>query len=481
MYAENQEVLPPHGIPLAALGLLSPVDSDTVAPRSDHQSLTMSPGLTHNSPRHETRKNHNPSDISSYGAVLSAYRVTGKSRRTTTMQDYERVLRDFQQFVCGKTVNAVARRDVLAYRDHLILLGQSTTTATRKVGILKTLFGHAVDYEILPTNPAERVRGLPGPDRKPRIGFTPDDLQRIFHSPIYSEEYRPVGGGKEASFWLPLLALFTGARVEELAQLTTKDVMYAAGLGHYLNITDEAAHAHLKNASSRRRIPLHATVLDCGFLDYWKSQPKNALLFPRLKVNPRGRHGGYFSNFFSGYLRRKVGITDPRKVFHSFRHTFKDACRRAGIDEAVHDALTGHTTSSVGRRYGNEQYPLAPLFEAMQRYRPPAVDLSHLTKSRPQNISEFSAFGPVLCALQGIIIGFGVSTRNAATTPLIFAQYAHQEVWMDVTSTHVVSGALPAAQAVLVQAWIELRRAELLMNWTHNRSTQKFFPIDPLR
>lgn len=63
---------------------------------------------------------------------------------------------------------------------------------------------------------------------------------------------------------------------------------------------------------------------------------------------------------------RKLGITDRRKVFHSFRHTFKDACRRARIPEAVHDALTGHASGSVGRRYGSGQ-PVEVLAEAVAK------------------------------------------------------------------------------------------------------------------
>ncbi len=74
---------------------------------------------------------------------------------------------------------------------------------------------------------------------------------------------------------------------------------------------------------------------------------------------------------------RDLGITDRRKVFHSFRHNFKDACRRAGIQEAVHDALTGHSNGSVGRNYGLG-YRVAELAEAMNKITYPAVDFSHL-------------------------------------------------------------------------------------------------------
>ncbi len=38
-------------------------------------------------------------------------------------------------------------------------------------------------------------------------------------------------------------------------------------------------------------------------------------------------------------------------------------CRAAGISEEVHDALTGHVSSSVSRRYGD--MPIGPLVQAI--------------------------------------------------------------------------------------------------------------------
>jgi hypothetical protein len=34
----------------------------------------------------------------------------------------------------------------------------------------------------------------------------------------------------------------------------------------------------------------------------------------------------------------------------------------------VHDALTGHTNASEARSYGNDEYPLEPLFSAMAAF-----------------------------------------------------------------------------------------------------------------
>jgi hypothetical protein len=49
-------------------------------------------------------------------------------------------------------------------------------------------------------------------DESERAPFELDELRLIFNSPVFSEGARPAGGQDEAAFWLPLLALLTGAR-----------------------------------------------------------------------------------------------------------------------------------------------------------------------------------------------------------------------------------------------------------------------------
>jgi integrase len=401
-------------------------------------------------------------------------------RRETTVEDYRKVFTSFAEFVQGKKLATISRVDVLGFRDFLAAQGQSPVTVTRKIGILKTLFRVAQDYELLKNNPADQIRAVHSVRQKSRVAFTADDLSRIFSSPIYTEQYRPTAGGKEACYWLPLLALFTGARVEELAQLLVEDIRHAEGLGGYINISDEAAHSQLKNAASRRRIPLHRTLIDCGFLDYTQSVRDGLFLFPALKPNPRRKLGGYFSTFFSGYLRKRVRITDKRKVFHSFRHTFKDICRRVGIDEAVHDALTGHTAPHAGRRYGNEQYPLEPLFAAMEQFEVPGLDLSYLY-TRPPSPRLPKPESKMISAYYGIVIAFCQTRGLAPRPPCLYARCHGAEAAFSIPDNTILSGTFPFAKQVLVQAWIEIHREELIANWENGKADGEFFRIDPLR
>jgi integrase len=411
---------------------------------------------------------------------LFAFWTNSTLRRETTVEDYRKVFAAFAEFVRGKKIAAISRRDVLGFRDSLVAIGQHPTTVMRKIGSLKTLFRVARDYELLSANPADQIRTVHTPRQKARVAFSPEDLARIFNSPIYIDQYRSIAGGKDACYWLPLLALFTGARLEELAQLLVHDIRPVKELGYYINISDEAAHSQLKNAASRRRIPLHRTLIDCGFLDYAQSMRGGHLLFPALKPNSRRKLGGYFSTFFSAYLRKRVRLTDTRKVFHSFRHTFKDVCRRAGIDEAVHDALTGHTAPHAGRRYGNEHYPLEPLFAAIERYEIPGLDLSHL-HTRPPSPCPPKAETRMISAFYGIVIAFCWTRGHAQKPPCVLARCHDAEASFSIPDNSILSGMLPFAKHVLVQAWIEIHREELLANWENGKADGEFFRIDPLR
>jgi integrase len=134
----------------------------------------------------------------------------------------------------------------------------------------------------------------------------------------------------------------------------------------------------VKTASSIRKVPVHPQLTTIGLLRYRQSlvdrgiKPEGSL-WPGLKVTEGRPLSAPWSKWFSRLLREKVGITDRRKVFHSFRHTFKRMARDAGIPEEQHDAMTGHAgNGGVGKSYGRG-VSLRPLIEAMATIKAPAV------------------------------------------------------------------------------------------------------------
>ncbi len=292
------------------------------------------------------------------------------TRRPKTVDEFERILKSLEQFVPGKTPDALVKRDIIAFRDHL-QASQQSKTVDKKISIIRTLFRLAVRDDLLGADPTEGVVvSLPKTQKKARTAFTIDDLNAVFGSKFF----KPAAIGREefgaAAYWIPLIGLYSGARIEEIAQLRVSELKTDATHGSYLDITDEGMDSQVKTAASRRRVPIHAALAQAGLLDYAASLKRTSgYLFPELRPDKYGRRSSAFSKFFNGYLRKSLGITDKRKVFHSFRHTFKHIGRELGIPEDVHDALTGHASSSEARRYGNDEFPLAPLFDAIRTYQ----------------------------------------------------------------------------------------------------------------
>ena len=147
-------------------------------------------------------------------------------------------------------------------------------------------------------------------------------------------------------FWLPLLARFTGARLEELCQLHTADFIEAQGTP-CIRIDDRHDGQKLKNQSSRRTLPIHPALIGLKLLDHVESIRASGAtrVFPDLKPT-RGKYGHAPSKWFSRY-RTKVNIDDPRKTFHSFRHTFIDDLREAGVQDSLIKQMVGHEDHSV--------------------------------------------------------------------------------------------------------------------------------------
>jgi integrase len=158
-----------------------------------------------------------------------------------------------------------------------------------------------------------------------------------------------------------LVALYTGARLSELAALTAADVVVEKPSGiAIITITEDLDQGRtLKTLASRRVVPIHTELIRLGFLnfveDICRDHGKPARLFPLLTPGSRGGLGEGWSKWFGRYIR-SIGITNTASVFHSFRHGFKDALRAAGVDEDVNDALTGHVgPGTVARKYGAKE------------------------------------------------------------------------------------------------------------------------------
>src|SRR5215471_14093988 len=66
--------------------------------------------------------------------------------------------------------------------------------------------------------------------RRLKRSYRPEEVKRVLHSPVFTKGHRPKAGKGDAAFWLPLLLLFTGARLEELCHLTVDHIRTSEGM-----------------------------------------------------------------------------------------------------------------------------------------------------------------------------------------------------------------------------------------------------------
>ena len=209
-------------------------------------------------------------------------------------------------------------------------------------------------------NPLVGLKVMTGSAKEARLSFEQHDLITLLNLDALKTEARK----HPWRYWLPLLGRFTGARLEELCQLHVADFITVQGVD-CIRIDDGHESQKLKNSSSRRTLPIHPALIQLGLLDYTDNQRTQGLdrLFPELEP-VRGKLGHAPSKWFSRY-RTKMGVSDPKKTFHSFRHTMIDDLRDAGIQDSLIKRIAGHEDAAVTFGVYGSRIPIKAMVEAL--------------------------------------------------------------------------------------------------------------------
>lgn len=209
-----------------------------------------------------------------------------------------------------------------------------------------------------------------------------DELKALFSSPIWTgcanERQRSTNGDqiiRDEKFWVPLITLFSGMRLEEICQLQTDDIRKESGTA-YFDLNDRPPR-QLKNKNAVRKVPIHSELIRLGLLRYANEFGKHSYaLFPQLKPGGADNKLGHaFSKWFTRY-RKQIGVYRKNLDFHSLRHTATTCMHRADVNTIVIDHLTGHSTTGETARY-TKGSALSQLVAAVETIRPP-LDFSHL-------------------------------------------------------------------------------------------------------
>jgi integrase len=225
------------------------------------------------------------------------------------------------------------------------------TINDRYMANLRALFKFAQDRGWMDRNPVQGLRAkelVGAADARDPFG---SGLVKVFGAAPWNPK-DITGGGRPIRYWGPLLALFHGLRLAEVAGLEIRDI------GEETDspiILIRSGQRQLKTAAAKRDIPLHPELVRLGFLKFVKARRKDAepaaLLFVGEKAFARDQWGRGLGDWFAK-LVRSLGLQGRKLTFHSLRHDFRDALREAEVDAELADYLMGHARGGMGAVYG---------------------------------------------------------------------------------------------------------------------------------
>ena len=265
--------------------------------------------------------------------------------------------------------------EIVALTDGQNIERLSMKTIQRHFAALGKFFQHVRGRgEYQSENPAHGF-SFPTPRRKPgRKQWEGQKLAKLFASPVWTGCQSAGRRGdigehiiKDEKYWLPILGLYHGNRLEEFAQLRREDIQQDGGIW-FFNIHD-ADGRQTKNEQSNRRVPLHPEVQRLGFLDYVNSlsHAPETPIFTNLKPGgPDKKLGTSFTKWFGRY-KTLIGLGENLLDYHSFRHTVTTKLYAAGVDEVIIDTLVGHERKGTSASVYLHELPLKTLFEALSK------------------------------------------------------------------------------------------------------------------
>lgn len=219
-----------------------------------------------------------------------------------------------------------------------------------------------------------------------RAMWLQEDLRKLFQTPVWtgcsSQARRSTPGElivRDEKFWLPLIALFSGMRQEEICQLQIEDVCQMQDI--WVFDINSRPPRQLKNRNAIRLVPVHSELIGLGLINYVETQrlARQTRIFPNLTPGGADQRLGHgYTKWFTRY-RRELGIYRQGMDFHSLRHTATTLLHQSGVADSIIDRLTGHATPGETARY-TKSSDLRQLKDAIELISP-GLNLSYLHTS----------------------------------------------------------------------------------------------------
>jgi integrase len=287
--------------------------------------------------------------------AFDQYMREGSHRRPRGQGQIKRALERFMKqagLTYESPVNVVLKSQCVRFKTMLLEGGAKVATVNHTLMLLQHFLKWCRSCEYIATLPTEGLKMSARARRATSIkkeAFTDEEMRLILTHPHLTK--RKEGRWRE-TYQCATLIVCSGARSSEITQLLVSDVRLDSGVW-YVNIEeDQAQGKFVKNAASRRTIPLHSAFLKAtGFLEYVADmkQASKVKLFPSICT----KTPTLMTEFFNRLLRKHCGIVTKTKTQHSFRHWLNVALARANVNPAIRHRILGH---AQGQGVGDTVY-----------------------------------------------------------------------------------------------------------------------------
>jgi integrase len=309
----------------------SPIDPATGEPVVDPELLQRIRSA------HSLVTNH---DATLYSDALDTY-LTEKAEtiRASTVQSKRNRLEAFQKWLGGDVVLATVTRKRAGQYVTQALMPQDTSVKTKRDTLSdlsaffrwcsgRGLYDGESPFTGLASTIRGNTRGTKEATEAKRREWSKEELQTLITKT----------DPKSDLWWMPVIALYSGARENEIAEVRIEDVH-----DDHFDIQES------KTKAGVRPVPIHPVIKP--LVKWLKENATDDYLIPGLQRGGKDdkRHH-YYAKRFSYHLRKNLKVTAPGVVFHSLRNTFITAALDAQVPEAIISRLVGHTGHSLAAR-----------------------------------------------------------------------------------------------------------------------------------
>ena len=220
--------------------------------------------------KEESKHIYKPSKVPTFLQVWEMY-IRERKPTEANLIDNSIHIRRFIEIIGNKPVTHYDKLDIKKYKDILLKVPAHMTVQQKKAGILATIkelehtgtdyralapynirnrclsvvrlvFNYAIGNALIQSNPTDGITVSYKKSITPaRLPFSTDEVMRILNSPLFTDEGFNLNQQKRTDYqWIILLAIYSGARLEEIGRLAPDDIGFEKGVP-YIFIHEDAS------------------------------------------------------------------------------------------------------------------------------------------------------------------------------------------------------------------------------------------------